>query len=549
MFYKNKFILAFLSGILLALSFPPLPFPMLAFIGFVPILFVFNEFENIKHKYLLLYVTFFLFHAGSNWWIGSWQDKTDPFLTASAIALAIAHPFFFMIPFWAFFKAQEKYGKKSALWLFPWFWVAFEWLHSLGEFSYPWLTLGNTQIYNIYWIQFIDITGVWGASFFVVLANIVILKFIISIRKAIELNEKLIKNKLSLSYLALLLLIIIIPIVYGYFKIKSFDHDKLLKTQKSINIGLIQPAIDPWDKWEKGVIDQILMHIHISDSLHKESQNSLDLVIWSETAIPYYSFSLNAEHRYEFIEQWLQRNNFSLQTGFSEAKLFTKEDKPPTANQLMSDTNVYYKMYNAAMMLNPYPFNEDNPQLYQKMRLTPFAERFPYADNLQFAQNWIKWGVGISDWGIGREQHNLTLNSKGKKIEVGSIICIESIYPGFVRNFTKKGAEILSVITNDAWYNYTVGPEQHYLISAVRAIENRRYIARCANSGITGFIKPTGETLSRAEPYKGVGIAASIPQLREKTTFVIYGDWFPMMTFFFSLAALFFSRILIRERK
>lgn len=546
---KNKFIFAVISGLLLALSFPPYPFPFLAFIGFVPILFYFDTYDIQKHKYLLLYILFFIFHAGTNWWIGSWQDKTDPYLTASAIALAIGHPFFFMIPFWAYFKAQEIYGKDAALWIFPWFWVAFEWLHSLGEFSYPWLTIGNTQIYNIFWIQFIDITGVWGASFLIVFINILILKIIYSLKELRETNSKRFLNKNSKVYLAILLVLIILPIIYGAFRIKQYNHKNLISQGNNINIGLIQPSINPWDKWEAGVIDQIFMHMKITDSINTASAKSLDLVIWSETAIPYYSFRLNAEHKYDFLTNWIDTSNFSLLTGFSEAKLFTRDNKPPTANSLISDTSIYYKMYNSALLVNPYPFNEDNPQLYQKMRLTPFAERFPYADQLTFAQDWMKWGVGISDWGIGKNQHTMKGFYKSLKYEIGSIICIESIYPGFCRGFTSRGANILSVITNDAWYNYTIGPEQHFLISQVRAIENRRYIARCANSGVTGFIQADGSALLKAEQYEAIGISATIPLLEEKSIYVLYGDWFPLMTLLISLSVLFFSRLLFKNRE
>lgn len=235
-------------------------------------------------------------------------------------------------------------------------------------------------------------------------------------------------------------------------------------------------------------------------------------------------------------------------TGFSQAEIYNSENKPPTARQLHGDTSRYYKMYNAALMLNPYPFDENNPQMYQKMRLTPVAERFPYADQLTFAQDWLQWGVGISDWGMGRVQHNLTFYNKGTKFDIGSIICIESIYPGFCRNFTNKGANVLSVITNDAWYNYTIGPEQHYLIAAIRAIENRRYIARCANSGVTGFIAADGSTVLRAPKYEGVGVAASIPLLTGKSVYVLYGDWLPIACAIFSFVVLFLSNLILKRR-
>lgn len=114
------------------------------------------------------------------------------------------------------------------------------------------------------------------------------------------------------------------------------------------------------------------------------------------------------------------------------------------------------------------------------------------------AKKWLEWGVGISDWQKGEEQRTLNFTSHGNAVRLGCIICIESVYPDFVRQYAAQNANVFVVITNNAWYNYTFGPEQHYQIAAMRAIENRRSIIRCGNSGISGFIAPTGASISPA---------------------------------------------------
>ena len=109
--------------------------------------------------------------------------------------------------------------------------------------------------------------------------------------------------------------------------------------------------------------------------------------------------------------------------------------------------------------------------------------------------------------------------------QVAPIICIESISPNFVRKFAALGAGIFTIITNDAWYNYTFGPPQHFAIAQMRAIENKRYLARCANGGISGFISPTGRIINTAEQYQNSAITESIPELNDLTIYSRFGDW------------------------
>jgi apolipoprotein N-acyltransferase len=159
-----------------------------------------------------------------------------------------------------------------------------------------------------------------------------------------------------------------------------------------------------------------------------------------------------------------------------------------------------------------------------------------------FMRSWFEWGVGISAWGIGTDQHNLQVKTTNDSAMLGPIICIESIYPEFVSNTTGNGAEIIVIITNDAWYDNTPGPEQHFLIAAMRAIENRRFIARCANTGVSGIISPTGKTMSRLSQYTRSGLSEPVPRLKEKSIYVLYGDWIcklssviTILTFIYSL--------------
>ncbi|TAL67252.1 MAG: apolipoprotein N-acyltransferase [Bacteroidetes bacterium] len=523
---KKIYLIGILTGVLLALSFPPIPLPLLSFVALVPLLYAL-DLKQYKKPFLLIYLTFFIYHGGANWWISSWRSETDPFLMISGFAVWLVHPFFFYIPFGFFLYFKRKFGLNTALWLLPFAWVGFEWFHSLGELAYPWLTVGYTQIYNRLWVQAADISGVWGLSFLIILINAILYKLILKFNSLQEEKNKFkifISQKKTIGLSSALFLLIIVPMIYGGIRIPRFEHSKLLKENKTIRVGIIQPNIDPWKKWESNVIRQIRKHKLISDSL-RHSVGKLDLVIWSETAIPFLNFEFNSDHKFSYIQDWIDSSDFSLLTGFADIYFYKDPKKASeSAKPLLGDSSRIYDSYNSAIVINPTPYNTGT-EIYRKMKLTPFGERVPYEELFQFAKKWVEWGVGISSWAFGQKQSVLQIKNDRADTKIGSIICIESIYPVFVRNFVSLDANILTVITNDGWYDFTVGPEQHYQIACMRAIETRRYIARCANTGVSGFITPTGNSLYKAPQYIPIGFTASVPLLNEKSFYVKYGDW------------------------
>jgi apolipoprotein N-acyltransferase len=544
---KKDLLYAVISGILLALSFPPLPFNFFAFVGFVPLLFVLYKKEIYQNRYFLIYITFFIYHTGANWWISSWSKETDPYLLISGLALDFFHPFFFFLPFWLFFTIKKRIGSNVALFAFPFIFSSFEWLHSLTDLSYPWLTIGYTQMTNLYWIQFIDKSSISGGTFLIIIDKIFILRMIIIYNDSQPINflDLIIKSKQTAISLVSLALILFLPYFYTIFILPKFDYIKNLQNNKHITIGLVQPNINPWGKWSKSAIDQIQLQFNLSDSL-LNSNGDVDLLLWSETAIPYTYLELNSLQNLSILSNWVNQRNVNLLTGIAEFYIYPKNSKPSQwAKQFPFDSTQFYETYNASVLIehNKIYSKSQEPQTYRKTRLTPFAENFPLRTLFPFAAKWFMWGVGISNWSIGEGAKNFKLSIDSFTTQIGNIICIESIYPNYVRTFTEKGANILSIITNDAWYDHTVGPRQHYLIACARAIENRRYIARVGNSGISGFISHFGNSLEELPQYKTGAKAMMLPLLSGKSLYVKYGDWLPYFTTFVSLLLVIYALI------
>ncbi|MFA7325864.1 MAG: apolipoprotein N-acyltransferase [Candidatus Kapaibacterium sp.] len=518
---NTRIILSIATGLLLVLAFPPMPFYFLGFISFIPLLYLL---DNTKKFYFWnTYATFFIYQIGTLWWISSFQEKTDPFLMASGFVLDVFHPFYFMIPIILWLVIRIRMPRRLSLYLFPFIWTTFEWSRSLTEFSFPWISVGYTQVYNTNWVQIADLFGVYGTAFVIVLVNVIIYDLICNYRNGESTFEN---NKWQYSSLVML---IILPIIYSNIQLTKYNHESLLKSNETVNIGLIQPNIDPWDKWSAGPEDQVLTLIDYSNKL-LDSVPDLDLVIWPETSILYLDNNFNLDHNFGFLKSWVDTSNISLLTGFVDIVVYESDAPSITKQMYFGGKNVKYDNFNSALLLDSNEYD-----IYHKMKLTPFGERVPHVEILTFLTEFIDWGVGISFWGKGTEQKSLKVPNTN--VSLAPIICIESIHPTFVKEFSKKGANLFTVITNDAWYDFTTGPEQHALISAFRAIENKRYVARAANSGVTCFISPTGRILHRAEQYKQSSIAMTIPTIEEATFYSIYGDW---LSYFCILTSIFF---------
>ncbi|MER3329721.1 MAG: hypothetical protein RIF34_09110, partial [Candidatus Kapaibacterium sp.] len=275
------------------------------------------------------------------WWISSFQEKTDPFLMTSGFVLDIFHPFYFMVPIILWLIIRIRMPRRLSLYLFPFIWASFEWARTLTELSFPWASIGYTQVYNTSWVQIADIFGVFGISFFIVLINVIIYDLIYNYRIG---DSTFQKNKWQFTSLFML---IIIPIIYSNIQLALYNHKSLLKTNEIVNIGLIQPNINPWDKWSAGPEDQVRTLISYSNNL-LDSASDLDLIIWPETSILYLNNSFNLDHNFNFLELWADTNNISLLTGFVDIVVYDGDAPSITKEMTLRGKKVKYDNFNSA---------------------------------------------------------------------------------------------------------------------------------------------------------------------------------------------------------
>lgn len=513
--------LSILSGLLLGVSYALNDWGLgiLMMVAYMPLLSIYvKESPELgwKRRTWYAYVSLVLFHGTTNWWIASWQEQTDPYLFATGIALLVVHPLLLLPPFIALASIRKRLGPLWMFVSFPFVLTAFEWLHGQTDFSYPWLTSGYALI-NLSFAQVADVVGVYGLSFLLAVSN--------SLSAAAAYFPLFTVKRWRQIILIADVLLIGLWACMGYLQKQRAQHltsDTGQSNQRTIM--LVQPNENPWDKWTDSRI-QLAIHLSLTDSAIAE-HGSPDVAVWSETALPYVIRDPRYSLEWSGLRSWVDKTGTSLLTGVADRVIYDADKAPASARSSSADPNLKYNVFNAAYMLNP---STTDVQVHRKSMLTPFAERLPFADQLSFAMSWIEWGVGISSWGKGLTRMPLhVVRTADTVLSIGSIICIESIYPEVSRDFVRNGANVLCVITNDAWYNGTAGPRQHYNIARMRAIETRKPVLRCANSGVSGLISPAGESLAEVPTEQsGVGFVKVAPN-DIITTFVRYGNVVPI---------------------
>ncbi len=504
---RNERLLLILSGVLLGISFPPFPFPfqLLMFVGLIPLFIVIEKREKLLTINRAVYLTFFIVCLITLYWVGSWQKAADPFLMISGVLLVFVNPVLFLIPSTLYYFSRKYLNASIAIFLMPFFWVAYEYAYMLTDLSFPWLTLGNGLSHFTYFIQAADIIGALGISLLIVLINVLLYK-------AILLRAQI---KKAIVPLAAAGLIFCIMLAYGYLRVSNYD----LSSEK-IKVGIVQPDLDPWDKWAGGGIDNMLkLYFDLSQ---KTIDAGAELLIWPETALPVYLFGGTYRSQVDELYSFLRQNNVHLFTGMPDVIFYDKDDPAiPTDVKSGDNEDFYYSTYNAILLLSP---ETTDLQRYGKMKLVPFGERVPYVDVFPFLGDLIRWGVGITGWNVGKEKTIFTLpvsssNSERDTLKINGLVCYESIYPAFVSEFIQKGADLIVVVTNDSWYGKSSGPYQHKEIAVLRAIENRKTVIRAANGGVSCIINPLGITEAETELFTQTVLTADAVLQSDETFF------------------------------
>ena len=484
-----------LSGVLLFAAWPVSPLTFLIFVALVPLIFVADA-TNKRNKFFgYSFITLIIWNASTTWWI--W-NSTD----VGSIAAITANALLMCLPWWGYFTFKNKFGKKIGYISLISFWMLFEYIHLNWQLTWPWLTLGNVFASHPDWIQWYEWTGVSGGTLWVLIINILVFELLDKSKRSLF-NQGILIVAISLPY--------VISVMIGIF------HTNAAQQNEKNNVLIIQPNIDPYQKFESvSIPQQIQKLITLTE---KEIDSSTQLVLWPETALAAGVVQNETQNTavYQPVFELANRHpNIVLLTGIEDFKTYGTSKETLTARK--TPEGMYYDAFNSAVVIKA----NQSLQFYNKSKLVPGVESLPTFLNFMSP---LFEHFGGTTGGYGRDSAAKAFHVSTNPYIAAPIICYESIYGEYVTEYVKRGANILTIITNDGWWGNTPGHKQHLQYARLRAIETRRYVARSANTGISAVIDEKGNILSTQPWDKTAFIKYNIPVLTGETFYVRFGDY------------------------
>jgi len=394
----------------------------------------------------------------------------------------------------------------APVWSAPLLWVGLDYVRGLLFSGFPWQDLGYSQFSTPLLIQAADLAGHHGITFLVIMTNCLLFSLFAPWLKGISWRPAQTRIQTAAA-----ILLIAAALAYSFLQFKGIARH--LESAAGYQVAVIQGNIEQDQKWvaEK---QREAMEIYIRLSTEAAGEQPPELVIWPETAMP---FNPPTSRLFpEVLSRTVLRNGYSLLSG---APYFVEKGND-------------YELYNSALLARP----DGSQSLYLKQHLVPFGEYIPFSDILPLPGPVVE---SIGNFSAGKSARPLTAG----KASLGVLICFESIFPDLARKEVANGANLLVNITNDAWFGRSSASIQHLAMAVLRAVENRRSLARAANTGISCFIDPAGR-ISQATPlFTTCSINGSPVLFKQNTIFTQIGYLFPIACLIFLIPVTFWIRI------
>jgi len=469
------------------------------FISFLPLFISLKQSKTKKEAFCLglffgvMYFSLALF----------WMTNISWILFAASVVLEAVYIGVFSLGL-AFVCRGER---RAFFYLFfvPGLWVLLEVLRSSGFLGFPVGLAGYALTEILPMAQIASLLGVYGLSFLVIFINGLLFYVL----------QKNVSNKKKVRWLLFGIIIILSSSLWGQKELgKSCQKNQ-------IKVSIIQPNISSKQKWDLSFIDAIITkHEDLSRSVLVDHP---DLIIWPETAVPCFLFHEKRKDILDRIKTFAAEINVPMLTGSQDFKLDDKGGK---------------HAYNIAVLFMP---DSGAVEQYAKMKLVPFMEKAPFRFLIPFLRK-----MGLPSIFEPGGKHTIF---KVGDVHFSSIICFEGLFPSLVRQFVKKGAEVVINITNDApslgkmKFYYTINAQ----MLKVRAIENRRSFVRAANDGVSSVIDPFGRALKAIEPFEEGALTVFVPLNQQSSYYTRNPHLMVSLSFlFFSLGLGLKSLIKIR---
>lgn len=532
---RKFFQFTIMSGVLLGLSFPPLYTTFFAFFGFVPLLFLVKlarehyPDQSRRIVFRSSYFSFLIWNSLSTFWV------TNTAFFAGIFAV-FANSFLMTLPVLLYLWLSRKLEAKWHSLLFITAWITFEFLHFRWEITWPWLTLGNSLASWPMAIQWYEFTGVFGGTLWLLIVNIMIFN-------AIQQHTGF--KDFPGSRIIQLLLLIVLPLffsVFLYFNRKEISED-------TIKTLIVQTNYDPHygriNISKQQAIEQII------ELIRPYVNEETELVILPETLIEQVNIGEISDELFikRIREEFAQYPGLQLIAGISGYQFYHIDhmDKLPRSYRELKNTvrgnYNYYEIFNAALY---FGVKRGGEQVYKKSIFVPGAEIFPYPDVLFFVSPLVdKLGGSVN--GYGKQEWPTTLKTNNGNI--ASIICYESVFGEYVGRYMRDNAEAFVIITEDGWWGNTAGHKQHMAYARIRAIEQRKDIARAANTGKSVYINSRGG-IEYLLPYETEGVLeVTLRKNKDRTFYAVWGDLIGRLSLYTLLLMISYSLLFYWKKK
>ena len=468
----------------MGLAQQPLHLGWLAWFSLLPLMFILNHLESPWAFFKAGYIWGLAYYLTTIFWLAMNIGTTPIIGIISMLAAVFYSSLTSALTCLILGFLKQRY---SRLWvyLFPLVWTAVEYIRNMDvQTGGPWTALANTQLDFLTLAQNAEITGIYGISFWVVLINILLFNF-------------LVRPYPENSFGAIS--IFILPWLTGLWLTPQVQTDHAI----SLDVAVIQPNIHLTQKRKPESAQENIASL-LNDSRSTIEKN-VDLVVWPESSISSYVLQGN-----DYYLKWIQGK---LQGSKLISGIPYYSDKEPER-----------KYYNSAVLIQA----DSIQNVYHKLKLVPMAEHIPLSDLFPLLK---ELNLGQANFTRGTEYTIMDVNT----VKCAAMICFESTFPSLSRQFVQTGAQVLIYLVNDGWYENPPEPQQHARQAIYRAIENRRPVIRCTNTGISMIIDARGN-ISHEIPLNKKGIIqATIKPLNMATFYTRHGDIFAQLNVLISL--------------
>ncbi len=409
-------------------------------VALVPLLWISADAEDSRRGWWSTFgwalLTFVSWNLATIWWIG-YATPIGPF------AATFASSFYSMLAFMLFHTVSKKAPKALAYTLLVSLWVAFEYNYTVSDFSWPWLLLGNGFSNQIWTIQWYEYTGIFGGSLWVLLSNILIYEAV-RVRKCVA-------KWISAA------VVIFVPLVISAVIYLTFDDSQ---SGETLEVAVIQPNVDCYDRF----YDDERQEANLLDLL-REVPSTSQLILMPEGAVPGYHW----EHKLSNVPYFnalagelnVVAPDATLIFGTYTRHVYERGKQSDTARPF-SNGSLYYDLFNTAVTIN----RDDSINFRHKGRLVIGVENTP---------TWIFDLFKFFVIEIGDELGQIGKGSGGEIFEVdnhkiGAAICYEGLYGDFFAEFVRSGAQMMSIISNDCWWEDTPGHRHLYTLSSAETL-------------------------------------------------------------------------------